>query len=426
MTEQAPAKVTVERLYKIFGDAPEQVRRRFEEGATKDEILHETGNVLAVADVSFSVPAGEIFVVMGLSGSGKSTLIRCLNRLFEPTFGQVYIEGEDIVAADEERLRELRRNKCSMVFQHFGLFPHKTVRDNVEFGLKMQGVEQSERHETAMRALEMVGLKEWAERRPENLSGGMQQRVGLARALATNSDVLLMDEAFSALDPLIRREMQDELLQLQKELSKTIIFITHDLNEALKLGDRTAIMRDGSIVQVGSAEEIVSQPTNEYVFEFTRDVDRGRVLTVGSIMRGADTLVQGRDTVRTAMTRLRAADTDYMVYVDSQRKPIGLILEEEVARATRASSMDLDQIVMREHEIVQTETLLMDVFDAASSGNSLIVVDENGRLKGVAEQLDILANLSVDGSTNPPPPAVESEGEASEDASEEETAQAGA
>ncbi|MFW6195668.1 MAG: quaternary amine ABC transporter ATP-binding protein [Chloroflexota bacterium] len=391
--------VSVQNVYKIFGPTPEEGRDLYLSGVPKEEIQARTGNVMAVADVSFDVEQGEIFVVMGLSGSGKSTLIRCINRLWEPTFGTIVIDGNDLVQMEGDELRALRREKIAMVFQHFGLFPHKTVLENAGFGLKMQGVPEEERRVKAQEALDMVGLSQWANYRPENLSGGMQQRVGLARALATNADILLMDEAFSALDPLIRREMQDELLQLQENLQKTIIFITHDLNEALKLGDRTAIMRDGAIVQIGTAEEIVSSPATDYVFEFTRDVDRGRVLSVGSIMRSPETLLQNRDSVRTAMARMRAIDSDYMVLVDDQRQPVGLVMEEDVARASREGVNDLGQIAVKDFPEVQVDQILMEVFEAATSGHCLVVVDEQRHLKGVVERLDIIANLSASRTT---------------------------
>ncbi|MEZ4638125.1 MAG: glycine betaine/L-proline ABC transporter ATP-binding protein [Caldilineaceae bacterium] len=245
-------------------------------GASKDEVLAETGHVIGVNNVSFDVEEGEVFVVMGLSGSGKSTLIRCLNRLHEPTDGHIYLDGEDILKANKQQLEQIRRTKMAMVFQHFGLFPHRTVGDNVAYGLKVRGMSPEERRQKAEEALALVGLAEWIDHYPDNLSGGMQQRVGLARALATDADILLMDEAFSALDPLIRRQMQDELMQLQERLHKTIIFITHDLNEALRIGNRVAVMRDGEIVQIGTPTEIITQPSEEYVAKFMADVDQSR------------------------------------------------------------------------------------------------------------------------------------------------------
>jgi len=326
-------RIKVENLYKIFGKNPLEVLDKIKAGATSDQIFKESGHVVAVADVSFSVMEGEIFVVMGLSGSGKSTLIRCLNRLLDATSGKVIIDGEDIQTVDSERLRQIRRTKMAMVFQHFGLFPHRTVEGNAEYGLKVQGIPEEERREKALKALELVGLKEWADRPLSNLSGGMQQRVGLARALATEADILLMDEAFSALDPLIRRDMQDELLNLEREMQKTIVFITHDLSEALKLGDRIAVMKSGRIVQIGTPEEIVSNPETDYVANFTQDVNRGTVLTASSLMEPAEALFLKRDSVRTAMVRMRSLDRNELYVVDPKRHPVGIVSDKEIAVA---------------------------------------------------------------------------------------------
>jgi len=387
-------RIEARHITKVFGDAPERALDLVKQGKSKDEILKESGQVVGVLDVSFTVEPGEIFVVMGLSGSGKSTLIRCINRLHEPTSGELLIDDEDVIAASVTRLRELRRNTFSMVFQHFGLFPHRTVLENVEYGLKMQGISTGERRRLAGEALELVGLSGWGDRRPGDLSGGMQQRVGLARALATDADILLMDEAFSALDPLIRRDLQDQLLQIQRDLGKTIVFITHDLNEALKLGDHTAIMRDGKVVQIGTAEEIVSEPKNNYVLEFTRDVDRGRVLSVSSIMNHPDTLQAERDTVRTAVARMAATDNDFMMLVDRDRKPVGMVLEADVVRAARAGQDSLQSLVSTDYGVVSPDDILLDVYEAAASEHCLVAVDERGRLVGVAQQVDLLASLA--------------------------------
>jgi glycine betaine/proline transport system ATP-binding protein len=279
----------VEHLFKVFGRRPDEAVERLREGADRAE-LRADGTTAAVIDASFRVEAGEIFVVMGLSGSGKSTLLRMLNGLLEPTAGSVRFDGQDLTALTDRALRELRSKKISMVFQHFALFPHRSVRDNAAYGLEVQGVPRAERERRADEALALCGLAGWETSWPDELSGGMQQRVGLARALATDADVLLMDESFSALDPLIRRDMQDRLLELQKTLRKTIVFITHDLNEAMRLGDRIAVMRDGRIVQTGTAEDILLRPGNDYVASFIQDVDRSRVLTAGALM---DTTVTG-------------------------------------------------------------------------------------------------------------------------------------
>ncbi|MET7483685.1 glycine betaine/L-proline ABC transporter ATP-binding protein [Streptomyces sp. NPDC005538] len=285
------ARLEAEHLYKVFGRRSDQAVERLREGADREE-LRTDGTTAAVIDASFSVAPGQIFVVMGLSGSGKSTLLRMLNGLLEPTAGRVLFDGQDLTALGDRELREVRARKISMVFQHFALFPHRSVRENAAYGLAVQGVPRAEREARAGEALALCGLAGWEDSWPDELSGGMQQRVGLARALATDADLLLMDESFSALDPLIRRDMQDQLLELQKSLKKTIVFITHDLNEAMRLGDRIAVMRDGRIVQTGTAEDILLRPANDYVASFIQDVDRSRVLTASAVM---DTGVDGHE-----------------------------------------------------------------------------------------------------------------------------------
>jgi glycine betaine/proline transport system ATP-binding protein len=285
---QVDATVSCRALWKVYGPHPERIVGSPDAHLPRGELLEKTGCVAAVRNVSFDVAEGEVFVVMGLSGSGKSTLVRMINRLHDPTSGQVFIDGEDVLKLTEERLREIRRQKVSMVFQHFGLLPHRRIADNVAFGLEVRGIEKGERLAKATEVLEVVGLGGWGQHYPDELSGGMQQRVGLARALATDPEIMLFDEPFSALDPLIRRDMQDEVIRLQREVRKTMIFITHDLAEALKLGDRIAIMKDGGFVQVGSPEEVVAHPADDYVADFTRDVPRAHVLTARSIMRPLD------------------------------------------------------------------------------------------------------------------------------------------
>ncbi|MER6307073.1 betaine/proline/choline family ABC transporter ATP-binding protein [Streptomyces sp. NPDC001739] len=286
------SRLQAEHLYKVFGRRPEDAVRGLEAGASRDELRAE-GTTAAVIDASIEVDEGQIFVVMGLSGSGKSTLLRMLNGLLEPTAGTVRIDGQDLTSLSDKELRAVRSRKISMVFQHFALFPHRSVLENAAYGLEVQGVPRAERERRATEALELTGLKGWEKSWPDELSGGMQQRVGLARALATDADLLLMDESFSALDPLIRRDMQDQLLELQKTLKKTIVFITHDLNEAMRLGDRIAVMRDGRIVQTGSAEDILVRPANDYVASFIQDVDRSRVLTAGAVMAEVGTVLGG-------------------------------------------------------------------------------------------------------------------------------------
>jgi glycine betaine/proline transport system ATP-binding protein len=282
---RGPPRITCDGVSKVFGPRAKRVLQALAPEASAADVLATTGHVLAIRDVSFEVGQQEIFVVMGRSGSGKSTLIRCLNRLVEPTAGRILIDGDDVLAMDERELQRLRRRKLAMVFQHFGLFPHRRVIDNVTYGLEVQGVSKRGRYERAAEALGLVGLSGWERRYPNELSGGMKQRVGLARALAVDPEIILFDEPFSALDPVIRREMQDELLSLARLVKTTIVFITHDFLEALKLGDRIAIMRDGAFIQVGRPEEIVTDPADEYVENFTRDVPRAKVLTARAIMR---------------------------------------------------------------------------------------------------------------------------------------------
>ena len=279
------AKIVCRNVWKVFGPSPERVLSAIDRTATRAQVQAETGHVIAVKDVSFEVQTGETFVVMGLSGSGKSTLVRCISRLIEPTAGEVLIDGDDVTRYSSRQLMELRRTKMSMVFQHFGLFPHRRVIDNIAFGLEVRGTPRAERMDRAMEVLDLVGLGGWEERYPRELSGGMQQRVGLARAMAVDPEILIFDEPFSALDPLIRREMQDELCDLQNKMHKTMVFITHDFLEAIKMGDHIAIMKDGAVSQIGTPEEIVANPADDYVREFTEDVPRYKVLSAGKVMR---------------------------------------------------------------------------------------------------------------------------------------------
>ena len=269
---QPEAIISIDNLIKVYGDKPHTALELFRSGKNRDDILEETGQVLGIAGVSLTINRGELFVVMGLSGSGKSTMVRCINRLVNPTSGHIYIGDDDVAHVDEQRMREIRLTKVSMVFQRFGLFPHKTVAENVAYGLRMGGLDKVKCREKALESLEAVGLGKWADYFPSSLSGGMQQRVGLARALATDAEILLMDEPFSALDPLIRREMQNELLRLQQELHKTIVFISHDIHEALKIGDRIAVMKEGYIVQIGTPEAILNEPEDDYIRAFTQDI----------------------------------------------------------------------------------------------------------------------------------------------------------
>jgi glycine betaine/proline transport system ATP-binding protein len=325
-------------VWKVYGPHPERIVGSPEADLPRPELLEKTGCVAAIKDVSFDVAPGEVFVVMGLSGSGKSTLVRMINRLHDPTAGQVLIDGEDVLGLSAERLREIRRRKISMVFQHFGLLPHRRIVDNVAFGLEIQGLERAEREGKASEVLEVVGLGGWAQHYPDELSGGMQQRVGLARALATDPEIMLFDEPFSALDPLIRRDMQDEVIRLQREVRKTMIFITHDLAEALKLGDRIAIMKDGRFVQVGTPEEVVARPADDYVADFTRDVPRAHVLTANAIMRPTNDRAPADGPTVAPGTTLQdlisiAAQTDRTIRVVEDGAVLGVVDRDAVMAA---------------------------------------------------------------------------------------------
>ena len=333
--------IEVRNVWKVFGQgSPDEAIALAKTGSTRQDIISSLDQTVAVRDVSFSVARGETFVVMGLSGSGKSTLIRCLSRLIDPTAGEVLLNGEDLLAMDDEQLREVRRGKISMVFQHFGLFPHRKVIDNIAYGLEVQKVDKATRHARATEVLNIVGLDGWADRYPQQLSGGMQQRVGLARALAVDPEILLFDEPFSALDPLIRKEMQDELIRLQKTMQRTIVFITHDFAEALRLGDRIAIMKDGSFDQVGTPEEIVSNPATPYVREFVNDVPRAKVLSVGTVTVSG-TAPEDARTV-TASSKIESIipmllDNDESIrVVDENGTAIGVVNRHNVASMLQA------------------------------------------------------------------------------------------
>jgi glycine betaine/proline transport system ATP-binding protein len=335
--------VSCRNVWKVYGPKADRIVGSPEANLSRAELLEKTGCVAAVRDVSFDVRPGEVFVVMGLSGSGKSTLVRCLTRLIEPTAGQVIIDGEEVLSVPEDRLRDIRRHKVSMVFQHFGLLPHRRIVENVAFGLEVQGLEKEERLRRAAGVLETVGLGSWGDSYPDELSGGMQQRVGLARALATDPEIMLFDEPFSALDPLIRRDMQDEVIRLQKDVKKTMIFITHDLLEALKLGDRIAIMKDGHFVQVGTPEDVVAHPADDYVADFTRDVPRTHVLTARSIMLpvpSGDGRTYGRDVAADTVVQdlipvvarkdevLRVMDGDQVIGIVDREAVMAALIED--------------------------------------------------------------------------------------------------
>lgn len=388
-------KIEVKNLYKIFGKQPQKVLQKLREGTTKEELLSKTDHVVGLNDVSFSVEVGEIFVIMGLSGSGKSTLIRCLNRLIEPTSGEIYIDGENITKMDILQLRELRRKKMSMVFQSFALFPHLTVFQNVAYGLMIQDTDEEVQEEKALKALELVGLQGWDDSYPQQLSGGMQQRVGLARALANDPDVLLMDEAFSALDPLIRGDMQDELIAIHNKMGKTIMFITHDLDEALKLGDRIALMKDGLIVQIGSPEEILKNPATKYVERFVENVDKTRVLTAINVMKKPEPVIYHRDGPRVALRRMKEHGISSIFMVDRQNHLKGLVQAENAVDALRNGENTLNNYI--EHDFIKVDptTPIRDLLPVmATAQGPGAVTSAEGHLLGIIVRGSILAELA--------------------------------
>ncbi|AJD51869.1 glycine betaine/proline transport system ATP-binding protein [Thalassospira sp. MBR-102] len=393
-------KIVVKDLYKVFGDRPDQAMQMINDGIDKAEIFDKTGQTVGVCGASFTVRQGEIFVVMGLSGSGKSTLVRLLNRLIEPTSGQVLYDGTDIAAMNDEELRELRRRDMSMVFQSFALMPHMSVVENAAFGLELAGVAENERHERALNALDQVGLKAQANSYPDELSGGMQQRVGLARALANDPSVMLMDEAFSALDPLIRTEMQDELLTLQREHKRTIIFISHDLDEAMRIGDRIAIMEGGIVVQVGTPEEILNNPANDYVKSFFRGVDVSTILTAKDIVVKRQVTVIEREGVglKTALNRLRNEDREYGYIVGDKLDFHGIISVDSVDQAIKSGADKLSAAFLPDIEAVSHDTQLSDLIGTvAHTPCGVPVVNENGKYLGVINRANLLATLDREG-----------------------------
>lgn len=389
------AKVEVHNLYKVFGNRPDSVWDLVEEGKSRSEIQEKTGQLIAVRDVSFTVKPGEIFVIMGLSGSGKSTLIRCLNRIIDPTSGDVFLNGENITNLHPKQMRNIRRESVAMVFQNFALFPHRTVWENVAYGLKMQGVERNDRKQKAYNSLELVGLKGWEEHYPDQLSGGMQQRVGLARALATDADILLMDEAFSALDPLIRGEMQNELLNLQQKLKKTIIFITHDLSEALKIGERIAVMRDGEIVQTATPEELLRAPADEYVASFVKNIDRSQVITAQSVMIKPETIVSPKSGPRVALHKMKELNLSSVFVVDQDQRLKGIVTVDQAVKAVENNQSSLESLIQKDVPKVSPDTTLNELIPLAAEVTSPItVVDEENTLLGIIVRVSVLAGLT--------------------------------
>ena len=388
------SKITIEHVTKVFGKKTTQALELLEQKKSKQEILKETGVTVGVNDVSFTVEEGEIFVIMGLSGSGKSTLVRMFNRLIDPTKGNIFIDGENLSTMDKKALRQVRREKLSMVFQNFGLFPHRTILENTEYGLEIQGMDKAERQKKAQKALDNAGLGDYKDQYPNQLSGGMQQRVGLARALANDPEILLMDEAFSALDPLIRREMQDELIELQFNVKKTIIFITHDLNEALRIGDKIALMKDGSIVQIGSPEEILTHPANDYVEKFVEDVDRSKVLTAENIMQRPETLNIKNHGPRFALEQMRNEGISSMLVVDGQRNLLGYITAEDASDARKKNIQSIESIVKSDIPTVTRTTSMNDIFSVIHDSTTPVAVVDEGKLVGIIVRGAVIAALA--------------------------------
>lgn len=379
-------KIEIKDLDIIFGKETRRALKLLrKEGKSKAEILDKTGCTVAVQDANLNIKEGEMFVVMGLSGSGKSTLLRAINRLNNPTNGEVYVNGTEVLKASEKELIQLRRKAFAMVFQHFGLLPHRTVVENIGFGLELQGVSREKRRETAIETMELVGLEGYGEQMVSELSGGMQQRVGLARAFANDPDILLMDEAFSALDPLIRAQMQDELISIQKKMKRTIVFITHDLDEAIKLGDRIAIMKEGAVVQVGTSEEILTNPADDYVADFVENVDRSKIVTASSIMIKNPELVRyPSDGPAVALRRMDKKNLTTIPVVDKNEKLMGRVFIQDIAKLKKEGADKIESSIQQDKVTVAPDAILSDLLPLMTKTNSPIsVIDENKKVLGV-------------------------------------------
>ena len=393
-------KLEVKNLYKIFGEHPQRAFKYIDAGISKSELLEKTGLSLGVKDASLAIEEGEIFVIMGLSGSGKSTLVRLLNRLIEPTRGQVMIDGVDIAKISDAELREVRKNKIAMVFQSFALMPHMTVLNNAAFGMELAGIPVAERQEKALDALRQVGLESYAHAYPDELSGGMRQRVGLARALAINPDILLMDEAFSALDPLIRTEMQDELINLQARHQRTVVFISHDLDEAMRIGDRIAIMQGGEVIQVGTPDEILNNPANDYVRTFFRGVDISQVFSAKDIARRNPAGLLRKTAgfgPRSALKLLQDEDREYGYVIERDQKFLGIVSTDSL-KAALAAGQGLDAAFLDNPAPVSAETSLSELLShVGQSVCSVPVVRENKQYVGVISKGVLLQALDREG-----------------------------
>jgi len=387
-------KIKIDRVTKVFGKNTSQALKLVKQEKSKEQILKETNATVGVYEASLTIEEGEIFVIMGLSGSGKSTLIRLLNRLIQPTSGDIYIDDQNITKLNKKSLQLVRREKMSMVFQNFALFPQRTILQNAEYGLEIRGVPKEERRLKAEKALQNAGLLSYKDQYPDQLSGGMQQRVGLARALANDTEIILMDEAFSALDPLIRKEMQDELLELQANLQKTIVFITHDLNEALRIGDRIAIMKDGKVMQVGTGEEILTNPSNEYVRSFLEDVDRSKVLTAENAMIRPMTIQIDHEGPKVALQRMREDKVSVLLAVDKARKYLGYITANDALELAQSGEKSLHSILRNDMPIVEPSIVIQDILSVISDSPTPVAVVEEGKLRGVLIRGVVLESLA--------------------------------
>ncbi|MBD8032249.1 MULTISPECIES: quaternary amine ABC transporter ATP-binding protein [Solibacillus] len=387
-------KIKIERVTKVFGKNTSQALKLVKQEKSKEQILKETNATVGVYEASLTIEEGEIFVIMGLSGSGKSTLIRLLNRLIQPTSGDIYIDNQNITNLNKKSLQIVRREKMSMVFQNFALFPQRTILQNAEYGLEIRGIPKEERRLKAEKALQNAGLLSYKDQYPDQLSGGMQQRVGLARALANDTEIILMDEAFSALDPLIRKEMQDELLELQANLQKTIVFITHDLNEALRIGDRIAIMKDGKIIQVGTGEEILTNPANEYVRSFLEDVDRSKVLTAENAMIRPMTIQIDHEGPKVALQRMKEDKVSVLLAVDKARKYLGYITANDALNLAKSGEKSLKSILRNDMPIVEPSTVIQEILSVISDSPTPVAVVEEGKLRGVLIRGVVLESLA--------------------------------
>ena len=383
----------VKNLSKLYGNEKKEAIKLKNSGLTKDEVYAETKTTIALWDVSLEVKNKEIFVIIGLSGSGKSTLVRCFNMLNKPTSGSIFYEGKDISKYSSKELMDYRRNKISMVFQSFGLMSHRSVLGNVEYGLEVKGISKEERHKKAMEMISMVGLNGVESEPISNLSGGMKQRVGIARALANDPEILLMDEPFSALDPLVRRDMQFELLTIQRKLDKTIIFITHDINEAFKIGDRVAIMKDGEVIQIDTPERMTSNPKTEYVKRFIDSADKTQVISVKNVMITPNSMVRLRDNPQIAIKAMRENDVSSAYVIAEKTKFQGVVTLDDALRAQR-EGLDLSDILIRDVTTTSPDALLTDIISSATESRfPLAVVDEDNNLKGIVSKVHVLSSM---------------------------------